>query len=334
VSPNTTSTLPSALPFAWQARYGRNEWWRAVVTIVSVLFASFLANIPLIGFLAASDPVRQRGLDVNNFTPEALGLDPALFLALLLFPFVVGLLTLWICVRYVHGRGPETLMQGQIGRLRKKRFMLAFALWILLSTMSEYFSYWLNPAAYSFTFSAWAFAKTLVVVALMIPLQIAFEELMMRGYVLQLTTYVTRRPWLGLLVSSLLFAALHFQNPEVQRFGLLATAPYYLAVGFFLGLLTILDDGLELALGIHLATNVFGSLFVNFEGSALPTPSIFQAAEINLPLMTVLFVIQAFVFFLLFRSTEDKAHGLRMKWTRSSLTFAPSLLNNPLTDEK
>lgn len=298
-----------------------------VFTIGAVIVASVLGNLPLVAVLAMSDPVRQRGLDINNFTPEALGVDPTLFLILLLLPFVVGLLTLWLCMRKVHDRDPLTLIQGRLGRIRWKRCCLAFGAWMALSAASELFSYWLTPDGYAFTFSGWAFAKTLVVVALLIPLQIAFEELLMRGYVLQQTTHYSGLPWLGLLVSTLIFGGLHFQNPEVQQFGLAATAPYYLGVGLFLGLLTILDDGLELALGIHLATNVFGSVLVNFKGSALPTPSLFQASEINLPLMTALFVVQAFVFFLFFRRTEEAESSLKMNWSMSSLTS-----KSPLTD--
>ncbi len=329
MSLNTPSEVDSSLPFVWQAEGGNNGIGRVLATVATVIIASLLGNMPLVAVLATSDPVRQRGLDVNNFTPEALGVDPTLFLILLLLPFVVGLLALWFCVKHFHGRDPITLIQGSLGRIRWGRCWLAFAFWIALSGASELFSYWMNPEGYAFAFSAWAFAKTLVVVALMIPLQIAFEELMMRGYVLQLVSHFSQRPWLGLLVSTVIFGALHFQNPEVQRFGLAATAPYYLGVGFFLGLLTILDDGLELALGIHLATNVFGSILVNFNGSALPTPSLFQASEINLPMMTVLFVVQAIVFFLFFRRTDDVENSLEMKWSMSALTSKAPTKKSP-----
>ena len=317
----TTAETPAGYPFAWQAAYGLNDWGRILATIVVVTVVSFLANLPLVALLASSSPIRERGLDVNNFTPAALGVDPTLFLALLLLPFVFGLLTLWYCVKIIHQRDPKTLVIGMAGRFRWKRAWLSFFVWMLLNIVAEAFCYWLNPDGYSFVFNFWAFAKTFLVVVFMIPLQIAFEELMMRGYVLQQTTHFTRQPWLGLLVSTFIFAGLHYQNPEVQQFGILATAPYYLGVGLFLGLLTILDDGLELALGIHLATNVFGSLFVNFKGSALPTPSLFQASDINLPIMTTLFVLQAFVFFLLFRRRNTGGMESKMKWTMKSISL-------------
>jgi len=285
-----------------------------------VIGASFLGNLPFVAVLAASDPVRQRGFDINNFTPEALGVEPTLFLFLLLLPFVVGLIALWLGIKKVHLRNSRTLMHGRLGSIRWKRAWLAFAVWFAFSSLSEFVIYYINPESYAFSFLPLAFAKTFVVVVLMIPLQIAFEELLMRGYLLQQTTFYSGKPWIGLVVSTLIFGALHYQNPEVRQFGLAATAPYYLGVGLFLGILTILDDGLELALGIHLATNIFGSVFVNFKGSALPTPSLFQATEVNLPLMTLLFVAQAFVFFLLFRRRVDVESAGKMNWSWSTLT--------------
>jgi len=308
------------LPFTWQATSGKNEWWRVAITLGVVVTASFLGNLPFVAVLAMSEPVRQRGFDINNFTPEALGVDPTLFLVLVLLPFVFGLFALWGCLHKIHCQQPKTLIQGSLGRIRWSRLWLGFGAWLILSAVSEYVSFSLHSDSYVFSFSAWAFAKTLSVVILMLPLQIAFEELLMRGYVLQQTTYYSSKPWLGLLFSTIIFGALHYQNPEVRQFGMAATAPYYLGVGLFLGILTILDDGLELALGIHLATNVFGTIFVNFKGSALPTPSLFQALEFDLPLMTALFVAQAFVFFLLFRRRAGTPSAGKMSWSWSFLT--------------
>ncbi|MEZ5032292.1 MAG: hypothetical protein R2787_12895 [Saprospiraceae bacterium] len=35
-------------------------------------------------------------------------------------------------------------------------------------------------------------------------------------------------------------------------------------------LLTVMDDGLELASGVHTATNLFGSLVITFDGGSVP----------------------------------------------------------------
>ena len=38
-----------------------------------------------------------------------------------------------------------------------------------------------------------------------------------------------------------------------------------------------MDDGLESAIGFHAANNTFAGIFVNYEGSVIPTPSLFMS---------------------------------------------------------
>lgn len=55
---------------------------------------------------------------------------------------------------------------------------------------------------------------------------------------------------------------------------------------------------MELALGVHAANNIFGALFVTFEGSVLATPALFKVKEIN-PLMANIFGVIACILFIL-----------------------------------
>ena len=50
----------------------------------------------------------------------------------------------------------------------------------------------------------------------------------------------------------------------------------YLIMGFFLGLITLMDEGLELALGWHYANNVAAALLVTADWTALQTDSIYK----------------------------------------------------------
>ncbi len=51
--------------------------------------------------------------------------------------------------------------------------------------------------------------------------------------------------------------------------------PLYITFGLVFGLISILDDGIEMAMGAHSANNAFLSLFVTSESSALQTPAVF-----------------------------------------------------------
>ncbi|MEL6867899.1 MAG: CPBP family glutamic-type intramembrane protease, partial [Bacteroidota bacterium] len=75
--------------------------------------------------------------------------------------------------------------------------------------------------------------------------------------------------WMPLLITSALFGAMHLLNPEIKAFGLGLMMTYYITFGLFLGIISLMDNSLDLALGIHAATNIFGAAIVTFDGSAL-----------------------------------------------------------------
>ena len=82
-----------------------------------------------------------------------------------------------------------------------------------------------------------------------------------------------------ILLNGLGFMALHGGNPEIEH-GLPSWLMYFFW-GAFLTLLTLKDNGAELAIGIHVANNVFTGIFMNYKGSALPTNTIFTAQELH-----------------------------------------------------
>ena len=51
---------------------------------------------------------------------------------------------------------------------------------------------------------------------------------------------------------------------------------YYIGTGLFLGIVTLMDEGLELALGFHAANNLFTALLVTADWTAFKTYSIFK----------------------------------------------------------
>jgi membrane protease YdiL (CAAX protease family) len=67
----------------------------------------------------------------------------------------------------------------------------------------------------------------------------------------------------------------------VKEFGFLAMMPQYLLFGLIFGIITILDDGIEAAMGAHTANNVFLCILVTNEASALQTPALYQQLRID-----------------------------------------------------
>jgi membrane protease YdiL (CAAX protease family) len=112
---------------------------------------------------------------------------------------------------------------------------------------------------------------------------------------------LAKNRWFPLVVTSLMFGLMHIMNPEVQKLGHIIMV-YYIGTGLFLGIITLMDDGMELALGFHAANNITAALLVSADWSALKTESVFKdistpsvGFEVLVPVV-IIFPILLFIF--------------------------------------
>ena len=77
---------------------------------------------------------------------------------------------------------------------------------------------------------------------------------------------------------------------------------YYIGTGLFLGILTLMDEGMELALGFHAANNLITALLVTANWTAFQTDSILKdmseptaGVDVLIPVIVV-FPILLFIF--------------------------------------
>lgn len=113
----------------------------------------------------------------------------------------------------------------------------------------------------------------------MIPLQTTCEEYGFRGYLAQGIGSWMRNRWAVLIITSVAFGRCTAPNPEVKEYGYGIMMAQYITMGLILGVVTLLDDGIEVAMGIHAANNIFASVLLTFKGSVLPTAALFMAKE-------------------------------------------------------
>src|SRR5262245_1317191 len=89
----------------------------------------------------------------------------------------------------------------------------------------------------------------------------------------------------------------HLANPEISA-GFVPLVLFYTGFGILLALVTIRTQGLELAIGVHAANNLFSDLIANYKGSALETASIFFINELDATYSLVSFIIAAYTFYI------------------------------------
>ncbi|GGZ68692.1 CPBP family intramembrane glutamic endopeptidase [Algibacter mikhailovii] len=256
-----------------QAYKGLYEWWRYILGIVIIFLAwQFIGMLPL----GAALIFKTIGQDSSNIPSDIPGimnvLGSNLFLFLMLFSFAVGLVGVFIAAKGLH-RLPILNLTTSRSKIDWKRFWFIFILWGVVSSSVVLIDFYLSPEDFELNFKLKPFLILLVIAVILIPLQTSFEEYFFRGYLLQGIGVVLKNRWVPLLITSIGFGLMHIANPEVEKLGYVIMI-YYIGTGLFLGIITLMDDGLELALGFHAANNLFTALLVTADWTAFQTHSI------------------------------------------------------------
>lgn len=283
-------------PYLALANAGRNHWWRYLLSVVLILFFwQFLGIIPLLGLMAWVTTDADPATDMDMATLQFNGIGTTLPYLALNFTLLMLLVGVLLAVRFIHQRPLPTLLAD--GRAFNWQMLWNAAIWYaLLMLLLTLVDVALHPEGFRFTFEWQAFMLFLPLALLITPLQAAAEELLFRGYLMQWLGLLGMHPLVPMVVSSLLFMLVHFANPEMQEHAYLVPLLYF-ALGMFLAILTVKSQGLELAIGVHAANNLFTVLVMNYEGSALPSPSLFTAGTLDPLTGLVGFVLIAAIFY-------------------------------------
>ena len=289
------------------AQLGNNSFGVYAVGFIAIVMGYFIGQIPFTVILGiAINKNLKDGEDFNevlaSFTEDMnfgrFGIDSNIGFILMLLTFIGALIALYLIVTKVHKKKFIHLIKPN-GKLKWSKMLFCFLLWIGLTACFELGLHFSGHNEYTFQFNIWSFIPLVLISLLILPLQTSFEEFFFRGYYLQAFGLICGNKWLPLIITSVLFGMVHSANPEVMKYGFYNMQFYYITVGLFLGILTILDDSLEIALGIHAATNFYGACLVGYEGSAIQTASVFKSSDLDTTIMTVGFIILALIFYLI-----------------------------------
>jgi uncharacterized protein len=274
-------------PFLSMALEGKNNGWRYACTLALISFFSIAPTVILILIAFAYTG----SLDFWNW-------PPTLMLVVAMVPFGFNLLGLWIGVKFIHGRSMLGLVTP-VGRIRWKRIWLSFVIWLVLSGVSD-FAIWLwKPGNLYWSFTLESFLPFFFLVLILVPIQTSTEELVFRGYLTQGFGLLAKGMILPLLVPSIVFGLLHSFNLEAQVYDFGVMICFYIAMGLLLGWITLQSQGLELALGLHLANNLYASLITTYPGSSITSPALFTYRNLDVTLSLVVLIIDAIIYLII-----------------------------------
>ncbi|HEX5942310.1 MAG TPA: CPBP family intramembrane glutamic endopeptidase [Anaerolineales bacterium] len=290
------------------AHQGRNEWWRYLISFAVILgFWFIVGSIPVVLLMTYISMEDDPG---TSFSGAGFVGMPVivefLFTMSSFIPFLVGTL---LAVRFIHARSLKTLVTGE-SHIRWGRVFAGAAGWLLIAALISTIESLLYPGRYVLTLQPVTLAIYAILALILIPLQTSAEEFFFRGYLLQWMGLRLKNTWLLSLLNGVLFFLPHTANPEMAANSVLIGLGYFV-MGFFLTRISLQDNGIELALGMHAANNLFAALFANYAVTALPSPSLFTVQTLDPVYSLISLIVGMLVFYLLFfRPTRSETAKL------------------------
>ena len=229
---------------------------------------------------------------------DQLGANTVLVINLL--PLVLGFFFMLFWYKFILKLPLKSAISSR-SRVDIKRIFFSFLLWGLLVGGLSFIEILSTPENYVWNFDKQKFMTFALIAVLLIPLQTSFEELLFRGHMIQGIGIHTKSRAAALMITSILFGLMHIANPEVGELGY-GILTYYIGTGFLFGIITLMDEGLELVLGFHAANNLIGALLVSAEWTAFRVDSLYidiSKPEFNFTMWIPLLVIYPLILLIL-----------------------------------
>ncbi|AWK07028.1 CPBP family intramembrane metalloprotease domain-containing protein [Flavobacterium crocinum] len=276
-----------------------NKFWKYLLGSVFIIAASFVGQIPITAAVFYKTMTENKTFPTTNEgIMKMFESNTTLFLVMISFIFAFA--GIYFVVKYIHHQTLLSVTTSK-SKIDWKRVSFSFLLWAFFSLLSFLFVYLKSPENFVLNFKLVPFLILVVLGSILIPIQTSTEEYVFRGYLMQGFANLARNRWFPLLMTSVIFGSMHWANPEVVKMGNIIMI-YYIGTGLFLGVITLMDEGMELALGFHAANNLVGALLVTSDWSVFQTHSIFKdlsepsaGIDVILPVV-VIYPILLFIF--------------------------------------
>ncbi len=262
------------MDFIQQGFKGKRAWYLyGIVTVLVFTAWQFIGMLPLLVtmYIMSDDTAMFSEALEKDFT--VVGMDNNTYFILVIFSFFVALASLFIGVRKFHKKPAKTIITSRHD-FDWMRFWYAFKVFGIVSVCIVGIGILLAPEHYIWNFKPGPFFSLLMISICFLPLQTGFEELLFRGYYMQGFAMLFKNKWAALLLTSLIFGLMHGANPEVAELGYI-TMVFYIGTGLFFGIVTLMDDGTELALGLHTINNIIAAIFVTTDWTVFKTDALF-----------------------------------------------------------
>ncbi|MEQ1604582.1 MAG: CPBP family intramembrane glutamic endopeptidase [Pyrinomonadaceae bacterium] len=225
--------------------------WRAAIFLFTYIFAAVLFGLVGQAFLLVLQAAGSAGPAAHFVSNAFFSLVPAILLG-------------WLCGKFL-----EKLPYRALGAAFSKGWLKHLLLGLLIGGIALSLAVGVGFAFGSIRFVLNDVSTSKIIASaalsfLVFAIAAAFEEAFFHGYLLQTFVRSDLR-WFGLLLTSVLFGAVHARNPSAS---LIATANTILA-GFWFGVAYLKTRDLWFVWGLHLMWNWMQGSFFGVEVSGL-----------------------------------------------------------------
>ncbi len=301
---------------------GYHDFWRYMIIFFVVIILNVVASVPALIIIMSenlksgfSGKAPSASMDLTQY-----GFTQNESLLIILGPFILVFFGLAWAIKYFHGFS-WTQVFTAYKKFRWGNFLGAAALWFVMLSFADIIGYLIEPENYTFHFQGRQFIYLMIISIICFPFQASWEELYFRGNLMQAFASASRKRYIPVLVSGILFGAVHFMNPEVKEFGIGNAMVQYMGFGIMLAILVVMDGGLEMAFGVHMINNIYAASLVSYQGSVISSPSLISTKASNPELMVVAFLFAAVLFLTISKYL--------FKWKSFRWIFEPIQVENP-----
>ena len=253
--------------FLWDKSFRLKGFWYYILGSFLIILFNTFAQIPLLSF-ASWDSITPDSNPMDIFNDISKNLR----FFLLLLTFVLTVPGILLVVNKLHDL-PIMSIISKRKKIDYNRIFFAFTIAGTIISLSVLIGYYLSPENYELNFKLKEFLILTIIAILFVPIQTSVEEIVFRGYLMQGFGHWLNSRFMALFLTSTIFGFLHFFNPEINKLGN-SFIILYIISSFTFGIMTLMDEGLELAMGFHAGNNLFIALLLTADWTVFNTDSL------------------------------------------------------------
>jgi membrane protease YdiL (CAAX protease family) len=186
-------------------------------------------------------------------------------------------------------------------KIKWKRILIGVAIWTGIMGAFTLLSLIFQGNSLSINFDYPSIVYLIILSLLVFPLQASFEEIFFRGYLMQGISLIFKKPVVSLVLTTVIFASIHYFNGSSvsNSISIVISA---MILGLMLGVIVLGENGLETAVGVHIANNFFVAVVLNSSDSGMGNlPSLITAQSTDpysgIPLLLLMALIALTILF-------------------------------------